>query len=335
MIALLYDASALDGDEAGRDVFDQLDAIEPVLAEEHATQRVGVTLNLAALRETLLALRPAVVFNLVESVAGSDRLQTLVPLLLEELGIPFTGCGAAAMLLSNDKPPAKRLLAAHGLPVAAAFPGAPGGRADWIVKAAAAHASLHLGDASILRDATREEVAEKIRIEQATHGIPFFAEEFIDGREFNISLLSSPDGSATVLPPAEIDFSALPPGRENIVGYAAKWTEASAEYAGTVRTFSFPERDAPLLAELAALSEQAWRALGLSGYARVDFRVDANNRPRILEVNANPCLTPGAGFSAAAERAGLSYAALIRRIADAGAIGCGAATAYELPNTAY
>ncbi len=326
MIALLYDASALDGDEAGRDVFDQLDAIEPVLAEEHATQRVGVTLNLAALRETLLALRPAVVFNLVESVAGSDRLQVLVPLLLEELRIPFTGCAPAAMLLSNDKLASKFFLAAHSLPVPACIqepePETPlndeyrNDRGDWIVKAVSAHASLHMSDASVLRGATRAEVGERIRAAREAHGIGFFGEQFIDGREFNISLIGRGDGGADVLPPAEMDFSGMPPGAERIVGYAAKWSEDSAEYAGSVRRFDFPAEDAPLLGVLTDLSQRAWRAMQLTGYARVDFRVDAHNRPYILEINTNPCLTPGAGFPAAAERFGLSYPSLIRRLVN-------------------
>lgn len=324
---LLYDAAAAEGGEAERDVFDQMNAVAPVLAEDFDVRRIGVTLDLAALRAELLSLRPGIVFNLVESVAGADRLQALVPLLLEELRIPFTGCNSGAMFLSNDKFATKRFLAAQGLPVPACvrlvggvaevWPGGEssrGARADWLVKAVSAHASLHMTDASVLRGATPAQAADKIRAEQSAHGIEFFAEQFIDGREFNISLLGRKDGGADVLPPAEIDFSGMPSGREKIVGYAAKWTEDSAEYAGTTRTFSFPSRDAALVAELAALSEKTWRAAGLSGYARVDCRVDGNARPFILEINTNPCITPGAGFPAAAERGGMSYPALVRRI---------------------
>ncbi len=325
--ALVYDASAEGGDEASRDVFDQMDAIEPVLAALGAeTRRIGVTLDLSRLKAELAAFRPGLVFNLAESVSGSDRLQTLVPLLLEEMRIPFTGCNSGAMLISNDKFASKQLLAAPGLPVpaclrlvdekAVVWPEAPhpAGRGDWLVKALSAHASLHLDDSSVLRGATRERVAERIREGERKHGIRFFAEQFIDGREFNISLLGREDGGVEVFPPAEIDFSLLPPGNERIVGYAAKWAEGSAEYAGTVRSFDFPESDAGLIAVLAALSEKAWLALNLSGYARVDCRVDGDGRPFILEINTNPCLTPGAGFLAAAERAGLPRSHLISRI---------------------
>ncbi len=326
-IALVYDASAAEGDEASRDVFDQMDAIEPALAAAGAAaRRIGVTLDLSRLKADLAADHPDVVFNLAESVSGSDRLQTLVPLLLEELRIPFTGCNSGAMLLSNDKFASKQLLAAHGLPVPASvrlvegravvWPDELSGnkRGDWLVKAVSAHASLHLDDGSILRDATPAQVADKIRAAQDAHGLAFFGEQFIGGREFNISLLGRADGGVDVLPAAEIDFSRLPSGSEKIVGYAAKWAEDSAEYAGTVRTFEFPDHDDALVATLAALSEKTWCAANLSGYARIDFRVDADNRPYILEINTNPCITPDAGFPAAAERAGLSFSQLIRRI---------------------
>lgn len=325
-IAVLYDASAADGDEAARDVFDQMDAMESVLSAGHETARFGVTLDLARLKADLESFRPDVVLNLVESVDASDRLQVLAPLLLEELGVPFTGCGSGAMLLSNDKIACKRWLAAHNLPVPACarlvgdnvdvWPEASlrEDRGDWLVKAVSAHASLHLDDASVLRGASLRQVADKIRAEENAHSIAFFAEQFIDGREFNISLLGRPGGGVDVLPPAEIDFSTLPAGHERIVGYAAKWTEDSAEYSGTVRTFAFPDRDAALLSSLRSLSERVWRAMGLTGYARVDYRVDTLGNPFILEINTNPCLTPDAGFPVAAERAGLSYQHLIERI---------------------
>ena len=87
----------------------------------------------------------------------------------------------------------------------------------------------------------------------------------------------------------------------------------------TVRRFDFPAQDGALLAELRRVAAQCWNAFGLRGYARVDFRVDAENRPFVLEVNANPCLSPDAGFAAAAARAGLSYLQVVERIlCDAG-----------------
>jgi D-alanine-D-alanine ligase len=100
------------------------------------------------------------------------------------------------------------------------------------------------------------------------------------------------------------------------VGHRAKWEADSFEFHHTPRRFDFPPGDEELLARLQHLATACWRLFGLRGYARVDFRVDRQGRPWILEVNANPCLSPDAGFIAAADRAGLSFEAMIQRILD-------------------
>ena len=146
-------------------------------------------------------------------------------------------------------------------------------------------------------------------------GRPCFAERFIRGREFNLSVLSGP-AEPEVLSPAEIDFSAFPPGKAHMVGYRAKWVEESFEFANTPRRFEFPTSDAKLLAQLERLARETFQVMGLSGYARVDFRVDAEG-PWILEVNANPCISPDAGFAAALEHSGIRYRDAIGRIVSA------------------
>jgi D-alanine-D-alanine ligase len=148
-------------------------------------------------------------------------------------------------------------------------------------------------------------------------GRPCFAEDYIDGREFNLSMLAGPSGPE-VLPPAEIDFSAFPAGKPRIVGYQAKWEVDSFEYQHTPRRFDMPPSDERLLERLSDLARRTWALFGLAGYARVDFRVDAAGEPWILEINTNPCLSPDAGFPAAVAEAGLSYDAAVERIvADA------------------
>ena len=139
------------------------------------------------------------------------------------------------------------------------------------------------------------------------------AEAYIDGREFNLSLLAG-EGGPEVLPPAEIRFDAYPPGKVRVVGYRSKWEEGSFEFANTPRTFQFSAQDAPLLSQLKELARRCWNIFDLQGYARVDFRVDGAGRPWILEVNANPCLSPDAGFSAATLRAGLTFPDVLTRI---------------------
>ena len=123
-------------------------------------------------------------------------------------------------------------------------------------------------------------------------------------------------GRAAAAPPAEIDFSAFPPGKPRIVGYAAKWRDDCFEFQHTPRRFDFDPSDGPLLERLRGLARECWRLFGLRGWARVDFRVDAAGQPWILEVNANPCLSPDAGFAAALARASISFDEAIRRILE-------------------
>src|SRR5204862_881152 len=128
-----------------------------------------------------------------------------------------------------------------------------------------------------------------------------------------------------VLPPAEIIFRGYEASMPNIVGWNAKWEQGSYEYDNTPRRYDFPAQDAPLLKELSQIALQCWRVFDLHGYVRVDFRVDRDNRPWVLEINTNPCLSPDAGFAAALAQANLLFPQAIARIlADArrGAIAC-------------
>jgi D-alanine-D-alanine ligase len=121
-----------------------------------------------------------------------------------------------------------------------------------------------------------------------------------------------------VLAPAEIIFEGYAENRLRIVGYRAKWDAASFEFNHTPRRFDFPPQEAPLLAELRSLALRCWQLFGLNGYARVDVRVDADGQPWILEINANPCLSPDAGFAAALDASGIPFTDAVARIlADA------------------
>lgn len=334
--ALLLDRYALAGDRAAQDVADQLAAIEKALKELGiGTVRLPVDLKLENFKKRLLALRPGVVFNLVESLDLSDRLQTIVPLLMEDWRLPFTGSGSAAMLTANHKIFSKRILGARDIPFPRCawldsrkvlrFLPTETGDSDraggWIIKTLESHASLHLDDSSVLSEAESPLLAERLAAAEAKHGQTFFAERFIDGREFNLSVLENADGEPEVLPVSEINFAGLPAGKPRIVGYTAKWMEESPEYLATPRTFDLAAEDGPLVRRLSDLAVATWRAFGLRGYARVDFRVDSGGRPYVLEANANPALTPNAGFAAAAAQAGMSYTELIRRIVAAAVAG--------------
>ena len=147
-----------------------------------------------------------------------------------------------------------------------------------------------------------------------------FAEAYIDGREFNVSLLATDDAdghAVDVLPVAEIRFIDFPADRPRILDYEAKWLPESAAYRGTVRHTLSPAEEPELTQQLGAIAQQVWTLFNLRGYARVDFRVDAAGQPWIVDINANPCLAPDAGFTAAAAAAGLTYDAVVRRIVAA------------------
>jgi D-alanine-D-alanine ligase len=317
-VAVVYGAVAADAAPDEQDVLVEVDTVQQALtALGFAPVAVPLTLDLEAVRRRLLHLRPAFVFNLVESVEGLGRLIHLAPALYESLGLPYTGAGSEAMYLTSNKPLAKRLLAAAGIatpegvePATQGLP-APAFAGPYIVKSVWEHASIGIDESSVVEDARK--LAAVARKRQRRFGGEWFAERFIEGREFNLSLLGGPDG-VELLPPAEMLFRDYPQGKRRIVDYAAKWHAGSFEFCNTVRRFEFDEADQSLLGRLEDVAKACWRLFGLSGYARVDFRVDAEGRPWVLEVNVNPCLSPDAGFAAAAARRGLDLAAVLRRI---------------------
>ncbi len=345
-VCLLYNAPTADASVADQDVLVQVAAVKAALSElGHEPWELHCGLDLESVQRELLQKRPARVFNLVESLGGVDRLMPLATMLLESMGLPFTGTGTAGLLAANHKIEAKRKLASHRLPTPAWLEadGSPGrptvvsalqqvepsscgqsdlGAADndgpMIVKAVWEHASWGMDDGAVVGSTA----AAKQRIFERTgaSGRPHFAEQFIEGREFNLSLLARGPGEAPdVLPAAEIDFSELAEGKPRIVGYAAKWDESSPEYHQTPRRFVDEAAEQALVAEMQRLARICWQVFDARGYARVDFRVDAAGKPWILELNANPCLSPDAGFAAALDRAEIPFVEAVRRIlSDAG-----------------
>lgn len=307
------------------DVLIQCDAVEGALQQlGHRTTRLSCGLNLETTRDRLRQLSPDIVFNLVESFDGTDRLMPLATLLLESLGLAFTGTSSHGILATSGKLLAKRDLHLSGLPTPAwmtpTSDGWQGQRPERaILKAVWEHASFGMGDDAVVdcRRLSDPLIQERLRLRERQSGKAHFAEQFVDGREFNLSLLAG-DSDPEVLPPAEIQFIDFPPEKPRIVGYSAKWHEQSAEYRNTPRTFDFAASDNSLLDELRQLAIRCWHQFELGGCGRVDFRVDTTGQPWILEVNTNPCLAPDAGFAAAVQRAGMPYHAAIDRILSDG-----------------
>ncbi len=279
----------------------------------YATEIVALAPDLSQL-DALPARRPLLVFNLVDAVNGDGRLAPFVPARLDALGLPYTGCSASAWLETLSKISTKLKLAHAGLPTPTWSEDGSGLDPErrYIVKPIWEHGSLGLDDASVLRGA---DAAKAIAMRNVRWKTEHFAESFLDGREFNLSLLDGPSGPR-VLPIAEIVFEGFSARAPRIVGYDAKWTPDSEAYIGTPRRFGLEAEDPALAAKLKGLALACWHLFALSGYARVDFRLDGAAEPAILEVNMNPCLSADAGFAAAAQQAGLSYQATIGQIVE-------------------
>lgn len=307
---------------ASADRPDEADTLVSALAVCAALNRLGyrsdivrVGLDLGDIGR-LADRQPGLVFNLVEALDGDAALAGIAPTVLDHFGLAYTGANAQTHQALLSKTHAKQLMLAAGLPTPAwtvdgldGGPGLPaGGRV--IVKSLTEHASLGIDAQSVV---STEAAGTEIAARTAAYGGAFFAEAYIEGREFNLSLLETAEGPR-VLPPAEIAFVDYPADRPRIVDYDAKWVEGSAAYRNTPRRFDFADADRPLLQRLSDHAVQAWHLFGLTGYARVDFRVDAAGALWILEANANPCLSPDAGFVAAGLRADLDYDQLIATI---------------------
>jgi D-alanine-D-alanine ligase len=303
-VALLYDRQSEAGRPDASDTLVEARAISSALDTlGFDTTHVPVGLDLAALERDLRALAPQAVFNLVESLDGRGELVHVVPALLESLGLKFTGCSAWALAATSDKLAVKALLSAADIAAPATFGGAAGS-GTWIVKAVCEHSSLGIDDSSVV---SGELVPQTLAKRRAQFGGRWFAERFIAGRELNAAVIAAPDGPR-VLPIAEIRFDGFPADKPAIVGYAAKWDTDSFEFRNTNRSFAVePE----LAARAERLALTCWQLFRLDGYARVDFRVDGSGMLHVLEVNANPCLSPDAGFAAALEQAGVGYVGAI------------------------
>jgi len=308
------------GDTANPDEQDtlvQVEAISAALRElGHVPSTLPCTLNLQETQKSLERDRPEVIFNLMETIDGIGRFIHLVPTVIAHLGIPMTGCPTEAIALTSSKLLGKAFMRLGGLPVpdwvtpGELGPGKPVPPGKLIIKSVWEHASIGLDDTSILEPKDAQDLWESMERRRGCLGGSLFAEAFIPGREFNLSVLELPAGPR-VLPPAEILFDRFPDDKPRMVGYKAKWDNDSFEYTHTNRSFAFGPEDQALLERLNLLSLRCFSLFNLSGYARVDFRVDEQNRPFILEVNTNPCLSPDAGFAAAAGRAGLTYPQVI------------------------
>lgn len=312
-VALLFDGISALGKTPDLAILETVEAVERALADDaHVVVRVAVSPD-GRWVERVRRGKFDLAFNLCEGVDGAGAMESPVVGALELMALPYTGSGSWTTAFCLRKHAVNALLGALDLavpPWAIARAGSPlptGVGFPAICKPAAEDASIGIEQRSVVRSAAELEA----RVEAMHERWPeVLVQRYVDGREVNVGIVGD-----TVLPIAEIDFGAMPESLWRIVSYRSKWEDGCDEDLGAAPLCPAPLAD-DLREALAASALAAWRAVGGEGYGRVDCRIDADGRPWILEVNANPDISPGAGLARMARVAGLPYAELIRRVVE-------------------
>jgi D-alanine-D-alanine ligase len=321
-IVLLHGADAAEPPEDP--VLGQIE--ETLRALGHETVRVSVGADVEAVIAAMRAADPAIVFNLAESFDGKSALESNVAALLNLIGLRYTGSSPAGLLMAGDKSLTKQLLGFQKIltpQFATVFRGALDHVGDLtfplIVKPPQEDASLGITSKSVVRDI--KELFGTMDSLQREFQSPVMVEEFIEGREFYVGVLGNvnPQG----LPVIELDFSSFPADRPKVASFEAKWgeggtgnsRETGAEFAGTKSIF--PADLPPDLAKrMQEVAVDAFNALRLRDYGRVDLRVTPDEKIYVIEVNPNCYLERSGEFARAAAEAGIAHDALVARIIE-------------------
>jgi D-alanine-D-alanine ligase len=257
-------------------------------------------------------------FNLTESFAGDDSQDTNVAGYLELLGRRFTGAGSSGLYLAQDKALAKKIFTFHGIHTPY-FTTVYRGRTEHshdiqfpvIVKPAREDGSIGIQFGAVC--GSIKELMERIDYIHAEFDTPALIEEFIEGRELYVGVIGNEKPEA--LPVVELDLSKLPAGTPKIAGSEVKWEEDTVAYK-TTKPFFPDDLGADVVTKLQETAVQAYQALQLRDYGRIDFRLANDGTVHVLEVNPNPYLLPSAEFSMAAKKSGRSYSDLVGEISE-------------------
>ena len=321
-VTLLHGADAMEPPEDP--VLGQLE--QALVDLGHEVSRTAVAGEASPVIAALQADEPGLVFNLAESFGGKSALESNVAALLNLLGCRYTGSSPAGLLMAGDKSLTKQILRFHEIltpQFATVFRGALDHVGDLrfplIVKPPQEDASLGITSKSVVRDV--KELFGTMDSLQREFQSPVLGEEFVDGREFYVGVLGNE--APTALPVIELDFSAFPSDRPKVASWEAKWgeggtggdAETGAEFAGTKSIF--PTDLAPELTErMQAVAVEAFNALRLRDYGRVDLRVTSSGEIYVIEVNPNCYLERAGEFARAAEQHGIEHGALVARIVE-------------------
>jgi D-alanine-D-alanine ligase len=290
----------------------------------HEVEQLGLDTSLAPLHAALDRFAPHIVFNLLIELRDSGGFEPHVVAALEARGAHYTGCNSEALVLTRDKAITKKLLAWHGFPIPEFATFRRGRRRaihhcqrrlgfPLIVKPIDEGGSYGIRSASVVRNAPALE--RRVRWVHRHCGHDAIAERYIDGREITVGLLGN--RRPRCLPLWETRFAGLASGAPRIVTERIKWNlehrRACSVRSGPARRL--PRGAAPAIARLAL---RAWRILRLSGFARIDFRIDGEGRPWLIDVNANPDVDFQEDFARSAAHDGIAPTQLLQRLLDLG-----------------
>ena len=299
----------------------EYDVLHTLRRSGHDVRVVGIGDHLTELRETIDEWKPHVVFNLLDEFSGIISYDHYVVAYLELIRQRYTGCNPRGMMLSRDKVLTKRVLATHRV-ATPAFRLFPLGRRfrepsrlnfPLFVKSATEDASLGIAQASLVDD--MKSLRERVQFIHEQVQSDALVEEYVDGRELYVGVLGNT--RLTTLPAWEMNFGTLSQAQTRIATRKVKWDRKyQAKHGietGKAHDLSDEQRDL-----LSRLAKRTFRALYMSGFARMDFRMRSDGRIYLLEANANPNLSKGEDLAESAKAQGISYTALIKRIVQLG-----------------
>jgi D-alanine-D-alanine ligase len=296
----------------------EYDVVTGLREQGHDVQPLGLYDDLTPLRQAIQTFKPHIAFNLLEEFHGQPMLDQNVVSYLELVRMPYTGCNPRGLMIARDKALSKTILHHHRIRVPR-FAVVPAGRKlkrkparleyPIIVKSQVEEASLGIAEASIVN--SDEKLAERVAFMHAAVGTNLILEQYIDGRELYVAVMGN--SRLTTLPVWELEMRGLRSDAPRIATRQVKWNRKLQARRGIEIG---PARDLPPEVErlLVKTTKRVYRLLQLSGYARVDFRLDSEGRIYVLEANPNPDIGYGEEFSEAAEAAGIDYGPLLDRI---------------------
>lgn len=316
---LILHSGNLDPDRPDEnDTFEQVKKVEESLSHLGLdTVRFHFQDDFSRLEKFLKETNSDMVFNLVETVNKTDRLIYTVTSFLDFLGVPYTGCSTQTMILAASKIKTKKIMRTLSLPTSdwfsedESFCSSSCSNERWIVKSDTEHGSLGLDTDNVVY--TKEAALKLIDKKQIETQSIWFAEKYIDGREFNVSILGSKIEAYTPMI-AEIVYENYPDGVPKIQDYKSKWDKSSFGYKNSYRNDLPFLVDDTLKENICNITKLCAQAFSIDGPARIEFRVDSSQNPYILEINPNPCLLPDIGLIAAISARGMSYIDLIEKM---------------------